>query len=70
MARQSQPLEAALARGDDVLRGVDWLKHHPAAIGAALAAAIVVSPRRTWRWGKRAFFLWRGWQAVRSAVLK
>jgi len=68
LARQVLPLEAALAKGDTVLRGVDWLKHHPAAVGIAVAAAVVMRPKRTWRWARRSFFLWRGWQAIRKSL--
>ena len=62
------PLESVLARGDVVLQGVDWLKHHPLAIVAALATAVVARPRRAWRWAKRGFFVWRGWQAIRHSL--
>lgn len=68
LAKQVVPLEAALTKGDKVLRGVDWLKHHPAAIGIAVAAAVAMRPKRTWRWVRRGFFLWRGWQAVRKSL--
>lgn len=67
LARQAAPLDSALARGDALLDGVDWLKHHPAAVGAALAAVVVARPQRAWRWAKRGFFLWRGWQAIRNS---
>lgn len=70
LVQQVAPLEAALARGDSVLQGVDWLKHHPAAIGVALAAVVASGPKRAWRWARRGFFVWRGWQAVRRAIAK
>ena len=69
LTRHTAPLESALARGDDVLQGVNWLRHHPVAIGIAIAAAVIVRPRAAWRWSKRGFFLWRGWQAVRNKLL-
>ena len=69
LSQHVAPLESALARGDAVLRGVDWLKHHPAAIAAAVAAAVIVRPKAAWRWGKRAFLVWRGWQAIRNNLL-
>lgn len=65
VAQHALPLERALERGDAVMRGVDWLKHHPVAIGAAVAAAVVARPKRAWRWAKRGLFVWRGWQALR-----
>lgn len=66
LARHSEPLEAALGRGDAVLKGVDWLKHHPVAVGIAVAAVVVARPKRAWRWARSSFFLWRGWQAVKN----
>jgi len=63
------PLESALARGDAALQGVDWLKQHPAAVVAAVAAVVVVRPKAAWRWAKRGFFVWRGWQAIRNKLL-
>ncbi|MDP3538092.1 MAG: YqjK family protein [Azonexus sp.] len=68
LGQQSAPLESALSRGDTVLEGVDWLKHHPVAVAAAVAAVVVARPRRAWRWAKRGFFVWRGWQAIRSSL--
>jgi hypothetical protein len=68
LGQHAIPLEAALARGDTVLRGVDWLKHHPAAVGIAVAAAVIARPQRAWRWAKRGVFIWRGWQTVRNSL--
>lgn len=68
LRQQAAPLEAALARGDAVMQGVDWLKHHPLAIGVAVAAVVVARPRGAWRWAKRGFFVWRGWQAIRNSL--
>lgn len=68
LCQQSLPLQDALARGDAVLCGVDWLKHHPAAIALAAAVVAVARPGRAWRWAKRGFFVWRGWQAIRNSL--
>ena len=70
LARHTQPLQAAFAKGDAVVDGVDWLKQHPGAVGAAVAMAVVAKPARLWRWGRRAFVVWRGWQSLRSSLLK
>lgn len=69
LAAHAAGLEPMLARGDAVLRGVDWLKHHPLAVGAAVAAAVLARPRRALRWARRSFMLWRGWQALRNSLL-
>ncbi len=63
------PLESALGGVDKALAGVDWLKAHPAAVGVAVALAVAASPKRAWRWGSRAFFVWRGWRSVRNSLL-
>ena len=68
LVQQSVPLQNALARGDVALEGVDWLKHHPAAVVLAVSAIVVLRPRRAWRWAKRGFFVWRGWQAIRQSL--
>lgn len=68
LARQAEPLAAALEKGDSVLKGVDWLKHHPAAVAAAVAIVVLAKPRRAWRWGQRGFLLWRGWRALRNSL--
>ena len=68
LARHVVPLEAAFARGDSVLKGVDWLKHHPVAVSIAVAAVVVARPRRTAKWVQRGFFLWRGWKTIRKSL--
>lgn len=70
LAAHAEPIESALARGDAALRGVDWLKDHPAAVAAAVAAVVVARPRRSWHWAKRGFLLWRGWQGMRNLLSK
>lgn len=67
-SHQAAPLAALLAQGDSALRGADWLKHHPAAIVAAVAAVVVARPSRAWRWAKRGLFVWRGWQTLRQRL--
>jgi len=63
------PLETALRGADRALAGVDWLKHHPAAVAAAVVVLVVASPKRAWRWTKRGIIVWRGWQTVRKSLL-
>lgn len=68
LALHTEPLAAVLDKGDALREGVDWLKQHPAAVGAAVAAVAIVRPKRAWRWARQGFFLWRGWQAVKSRL--
>ena len=68
LARHVQPLQAAFARGDAVVDGVDWLKQHPGVVGAMVAVAAILRPKRMWRWGRRGFLAWQGWQAIRKKL--
>ena len=69
LAGHADPLASALGGVDRALAGVDWLKAHPAAVGIAVAVAVAASPKRAWRWTRRAFFVWRGWRSVRNSLL-
>jgi hypothetical protein len=55
-AAAAAPLLAVAARVRDVAQ---WLRAHPLLPLAALAALLVLRPRRAMRWGRRAFFVWR-----------
>lgn len=68
MAQHARPVAAALAKADHVVEGVEWLKRHPGAVGAAVAAVVVARPRRAWNWAKRGFFLWQSWRALRRRL--
>ena len=68
LASHSGGLERALGAVDMALAGVGWLKAHPVVVGITVAVVVVVSPRRTWRWGRRVFYVWRGWQTVRNSL--
>lgn len=70
LARHSSPIELALATGDKALAGVDWLKHHPAAVALAVTALVVAKPKRAWRWAQRGIFVWRGWRALKNSLAK
>lgn len=68
LAVHAHPLEGAFGVADKALLGVDWLKQHPAAVAAAVAALAILKPRGAWRWAKRGVFVWRGWQSVRNLL--
>lgn len=68
LAQHAQPLAQALDKGDSVLKGVDWLKQHPAAVGVATAAVVVLRPKGALRWARRSFLIWRGWQALKASL--
>lgn len=68
LAAHAWPLENALAAADRAALGVDWLKRHPAAVGAAALGLALARPRRAWAWAKRGFFLWQGWKALQAKL--
>lgn len=68
LAAHSWPLEKALRVGDRALDGVDWLKAHPAAVAAGVAALVASRPRRLWSLARKGFVLWRGWRNLRGKL--
>ena len=69
LARHAEPVAKALETGDAVLKGADWLKRNPAIVGGTTALLALLRPRRAWRWAKRGFFLWRGWQSLKRSLV-
>lgn len=65
LAANMRPVARWLGTADRVVDGGRWLKRHPQALVAFLAALAIARPRRAWRWAKRAVFLWRGWKTLR-----
>lgn len=70
LAYHSAGLADLLDKGDAALRGVDWVKRNPLAVGAAVSTMVVLRPRRAFRWAKRGFFLWQGWRKLRSSLVR
>lgn len=68
LGEHARPVAEMLAKADRVVEGVEWLKRHPGAVGAAVAAIVVAKPRRAWNLAKRGFFLWQSWQALRRRL--
>lgn len=69
LAGHAGPLERALGKADKALAGIEWIKAHPQVVGVAVAVVVVASPKRAWRWSKRFYFVWRGWQSLRNSLL-
>ncbi len=64
----AQGVRSLLDKGDAVFKGVGWIKANPLAVGAAVAVAVLLKPRRVWPWGRRVFLMWRGWLAIRKKL--
>jgi hypothetical protein len=55
-------VEGVLDRVDRLRDGVAWLRHHAPAVSTIALVLLVLRPRFTLRWLRRA---WVGWQLVR-----
>ena len=64
-----RPLLPVFGVADRAVDGAHWLRRHPWVVGVALAVVAIARPVRAWRWGKRAFFLWRGWKNLRTKLI-
>jgi hypothetical protein len=62
-----EPWRAPLAVADRAVAVVAYVRAHPSIVLVAVAALVVLSPRRAFRWARRAFGVWRGYRwAVRA----
>ena len=63
LSYDAEPVRLALDKVDRVLFRVhsatDYLKRHPGIAGLALAILFALRAKRVWRWGRRAFIVWR-----------
>lgn len=61
------PLRGPLAIADRGVAATQYVRAHPGIVALAAAVLVVVSPRRTFRWARRAYAVWRGTRwAVRA----
>lgn len=69
---QLRPLRQALATTDRAVTlidaGVSTIRRHPSIVVAALVVLALLKPRRVWRWGSRAWFVWRSWRTLRARI--
>jgi hypothetical protein len=69
---QLRPLRDALASTDRAVAlvdaGVAGIRRHPSLVLAAFVVLALLKPRRVWRWGRRAFFVWRTWRVLRGRI--
>ena len=58
------PLRRPAHVADRAVAGAQYLRAHPGVVVIAVAALVVLSPKRAFRWARRAFGLWRGYRLV------
>jgi hypothetical protein len=63
----AQVVAPVLTTADRVRGGVHWIKQHPVWLGIVVAALVVWRPSRLWRWGSKAWTVWKLWQRVQAA---
>ena len=68
IAAQAQPLAHTLDKVDSLADRILRLREHPALIAAAVAALVIIKPRRLWRWGKRGLALWALGRGLRTRL--
>ncbi|MGH8701764.1 MAG: YqjK family protein [Burkholderiales bacterium] len=61
------PLAPPLALADRGIAVAQYVRAHPGAVALVAAVIVALSPRRSLRWARRAFAVWRGTRwAVRA----
>ena len=56
------PLKGPLAVADRGIAVAQYARAHPGLVAIAAAIFIVLSPKRAFRWARRAFGVWRGYR--------
>jgi hypothetical protein len=63
-----QRLRAPLELADQGFRIVRYAREHPGAVLLAVAALAALSPKRAFRWARRAVLFWRGYRWAAAAL--
>jgi len=62
------PLKGPLAVADRGIAVAQYARAHPGLVAIAAAIFIVLSPKRAFRWARRAFGVWRGYRWAARAL--
>jgi hypothetical protein len=62
------PWQAPLAIADRGMAVAAYVRGHPEFVLIAVAALAVLSPKRAYRWARRAFAAWRGYRWAVNAL--
>lgn len=69
VARHGAGLAPLFGAADRVRQGGRWLRQHPQAVAAGVAALMVARPKLVWRWARRGFVAWQAWRRFRDVVV-
>jgi hypothetical protein len=64
------PWAAPLALADKGVAVATYVRAHPGLVLAAVAALVVLSPKRALRWARRGFVVWRGYRWAVAALAR
>jgi len=62
------PLRGPLAVADRGVAVVQYARAHPGLVVIAAAVFVLLSPKRAFRWARRAFTIWRGYRWAAQAL--
>lgn len=68
LADEAQVLRTPLQLADQLRSGWQWLRAHPEWPLGALAALVLLRPRRALRWSSRLWWAWGLWQRGQRAL--
>lgn len=68
MALLLEPWQGPLALADRGVTVAAYLRGHPSIVVLAVAALVVLAPKRAFRWARRAFAVWRGYRWAAKAL--
>ncbi len=62
------PLKGPLAIADRGIAVAQYARAHPGLVAIAAAVFVLLSPRRAFRWARRAFTVWRSYRWAARAL--
>ena len=62
------PLKGPLAIADRGIAIAQYARAHPGLVAIAAAVFVLLSPKRAFRWARRAFTVWRGYRWAARAL--
>ena len=68
LARASVPLQAPLALADRGLAGIHYLRQHPEWLAGSAVLALLLKPRRIFKWSQRGWLAWRFTRGLKNKL--
>ena len=72
LSQQLTPLRGVLNVSDRAARlaqeGKSFVRQHPLAVSAVVAALVLLKPRTVLRWTQRGLLAWRTWRSIHTLI--